>query len=148
MIGSAMGAAIVGALFGPVLGALADALGPEPVFSGVGVVALGLIAWALRTPARRPAPPPRLAMLVEAIGDRSVQLGIWLMCLPGLLFGTLNVLAPLRMDALGAGAAVIAGCFLVAAGLEAIVAPVVGPHLRPPRPPRARPRRARRRARS
>ena len=42
-------------------------------------------------------------MLVEAIGDRSVQLGIWLMCLPGLLFGTLNVLAPLRMDALGTG---------------------------------------------
>jgi MFS family permease len=126
MIGSAMGGAIVGSLFGPVLGALADAAGPELVFSGVGVVALGLIAWTLRTPARRPAPPPRLAMLVEAIGDRSVQLGIWLMCLPGLLFGTLNVLAPLRMDALGAGAAVIAGCFLVAAGLEAIVAPVVG----------------------
>ena len=126
LIGSAMGAAIVGALFGPVLGALADAAGPEPVFSGVAVVALGLIVWTLRTPARAPSPPPRLATLIEAIGDRSVQLGIWLMCLPGLLFGTLNVLAPLRMDSLGAGAAVIAGCFLVAAGLEAIVAPVVG----------------------
>ena len=60
LIGSAMGAAIVGALFGPVLGAAAAALGPEPVFSGVGVVALGLIAWTLRTPARRPAAPPRL----------------------------------------------------------------------------------------
>jgi MFS family permease len=126
LIGSAMGAAIVGSLFGPVLGALADAVGPEPVFSGVGVVAVGLIVWTLRTPARRPAPPPRLAMLLEALRDRSVQLGIWLMCVPGLLFGTLNVLAPLRMDALGASAAVIAGCFLVAAGLEAIVAPVVG----------------------
>ena len=32
LIGSAMGAAIVGALFGPVLGAAADALGPEVVF--------------------------------------------------------------------------------------------------------------------
>jgi MFS family permease len=126
LIGSAMGAAIVGALFGPVLGALADALGPEPVFSGVGVIALGLIAWTLRTPARRPAPPPRLATLLEAVRDRAVLLGVWLMVVPGLLFGTLNVLAPLRMDALGAGAAVIAGCFLVAAGLEAIVAPVVG----------------------
>ena len=126
LIGSAMGAAIVGALFGPVLGALADALGPEPVFSGVAVVAAGLIAWTLRTPARAPSPPPRLATLLEAVRDRSVQLGIWLMCVPGLLFGTLNVLAPLRMDALGAGAAVIAGCFLVAAALEAVVAPVVG----------------------
>ena len=126
LIGSAMGAAIVGALFGPMLGALADAAGPEPVFSGVGVVALGLIAWTLRTPARRPATPPRLATLLEALRDRAVLLGVWLMVVPGLLFGTLNVLAPLRMDALGAGAAVIAGCFLVAAGLEAIVAPVVG----------------------
>jgi MFS family permease len=126
LIGSAMGAAIVGALFGPVLGAAAAALGPEPVFSGVGVVALGLIAWTLSTPARRPAPPPRLATLLEAVRDRSVLLGVWLMTVPGLLFGTLAVLAPLRMDELGAGATVIAGCFLVAAGLEAIVAPVVG----------------------
>jgi MFS family permease len=126
LIGSAMGAAIVGALFGPVLGAIADVAGPEPVFSSVGVVALGLIAWALSTPARRPSPPPRLATLIEALRDRGVLLGVWLMSLPGLMFGTLNVLAPLRMDELGAGAAVIAGCFLVAAGLEAIVAPVVG----------------------
>ena len=126
LIGSAMGAAIVGALFGPVLGAAAAVVGPEPVFSGVGVVALGLIAWTLSTPARRPSPPPRLATLLEAIRDRSVLLGVWLMIVPGLLFGTLAVLAPLRMDELGAGAAVIAGCFLVAAGLEAIVAPVVG----------------------
>jgi MFS family permease len=126
LIGSAMGAAIVGALFGPVLGAAAATLGPEPVFSGVGVVALGLIAWTLSTPARRPAPPPRLATLLEAVRDRSVLLGVWLMTVPGLLFGTLAVLAPLRMDELGAGATVIAGCFLVAAGLEAIVAPVVG----------------------
>jgi MFS family permease len=126
LIGSAMGAAIVGALFGPVLGALADALGPEPVFSGVAVVAAGLIAWTLRTPARAPSPPPRLATLLEAVRDRGVQLGIWLMCVPGLLFGTLNVLAPLRMDALGAGAAVIAACFLVAAAFEATVTPIIG----------------------
>ena len=126
LIGSAMGAAIIGALFGPVLGALADAAGPELVFSSVAVVAAGLIAWTLSTPARRPAPPPRAATLLEAMRDRALLLGVWLMCLPGLLFGTLNVLAPLRMDELGAGAAVIAGCFLVAAGLEAIVAPVVG----------------------
>jgi MFS family permease len=126
LIGSAMGAAIVGALFGPVLGAAADAAGPELVFSGVGVAGLGLMAWAHSTPARRPAPPPRLATLLEAARDRQVLAGMWLMSLPGLLFGTLNVLAPLRMDALGAGSLAIAACFLVAAGLEAVVAPVVG----------------------
>jgi MFS family permease len=126
LIGSAMGVAIVGSLFGPVLGALAAELGPEAVFSSVGVVAVGLMAWALRTPARLPSPPPRLGALIETVRDRSVQLGIWLMIIPGLMFGTLNVLGPLRLDALGAGTAAIAGCFLAASALEAVVAPVAG----------------------
>ena len=55
LIGSAMAAAIVGALGGPVLGAAAVALGPEIVFSGVALAAVGLLAWALSTPAQ---PPP------------------------------------------------------------------------------------------
>jgi len=126
LIGSAMGVAIVGSLFGPVLGALAAELGPELVFSSVGVVAVVLMAFAARTPARRPSPPPRLAALVETLRDRSVQLGIWLMIIPGLMFGTLNVLGPLRLDALGASAVAIAGCYLVASALEAVVAPVAG----------------------
>jgi len=126
LIGSAMGVAIVGSLFGPVLGALAAELGPEAVFSSVGVVAVGLMAWALRTPARLPSAPPRIGALIETVRDRSVQLGIWLMIIPGLMFGTLNVLGPLRLDALGAGTAAIAGCFLAASALEAVVAPVAG----------------------
>jgi MFS family permease len=126
LIGSAMGVAIVGSLFGPVLGALAAELSPEAVFSSVGVVAVGLMAWALRTPARRPSPPPRIGALVETVQDRTVQLGIWLMIIPGLMFGTLNVLGALRLDALGAGTAAIAACFLAASALEAVVTPVAG----------------------
>jgi MFS family permease len=126
LIGSAMGAAIVGALFGPVLGAAAHAAGPEPVFTGVGVIGLGLMAWAARTPARAPAAPPHWRTIAGSLKDGRVSGGMWLMTLPGLLFGTLNVLAPLRLDALGAGATAIAGCFLAAAALEAVVAPVIG----------------------
>jgi MFS family permease len=126
LIGSAMGVAIVGSLFGPVLGALAAELGPEAVFSSVGVIAVGLMVWALNTPARLPSPPPQMAQLVETVRDRSVQLGIWLMIIPGLMFGTINVLGALRLDALGAATAAIAGCYLVAAALEAVVAPLAG----------------------
>jgi MFS family permease len=126
LIGSAMGAAIVGALFGPVLGAAADLAGPEPVFSAVGATGVALMAWALSTPARAPTAPPNAATLIEGVRDPDVIRGIWLMTIPGLLFGTLNVLAPLRMDALGAGAVTIAACFLVAAGLESLVTPVIG----------------------
>src|SRR3954454_16220196 len=126
LIGTAMSAAIVGALFGPVLVAAADVIGPEPAFCAVGATGLALMAWAFRTPARAPTRPPRAAALVEAVRDPEVVRGIWLMSIPGLLFGTIGVLAPLRMHELGAGAVAIAACFLAAAGLEALVTPIAG----------------------
>ena len=46
--------------------------------------------------------------------------------MPGLLFGTVGVLAPLRLDDLGAGAGVIGAAFLAAGALESGVSPVVG----------------------
>ena len=44
MIGIAMGAAIAGALLGPVIGVAADLVGYEVVFCTVGAVGVGLIA--------------------------------------------------------------------------------------------------------
>src|SRR4051812_524322 len=126
LIGTAMSAAIVGALFGPVLGAAADVIGPQPAFCAVGAAGVALMAWAFRTPARAPTSPPHAAALVEAVRDPEVVRGIWLMTIPGLLFGTIGVLAPLRMDELGAGAVAIAACFLVAAAFEATVTPIIG----------------------
>ena len=43
-----------------------------------------------------------------------------------MIFGAIDVLVPLEMDELEAGALAIAAVFLAAAGLEAIVAPVAG----------------------
>jgi MFS family permease len=125
-IGSVMAAATVGALFGPVLGGVASAAGSEVVFSvaaGFGVVC---ILWAQRTPAAIRAGAASLTALFGILRDGRVRLGLWLMLLPGLLFGTIYVLVPLRLDALGAGAAAIAGAFLVAAGIEALVSPFAG----------------------
>jgi MFS family permease len=51
---------------------------------------------------------------------------MWLTALPGVLFSTMAVLAALRLDELGAGAAAIAAAFLVAAALEAVAAPLIG----------------------
>jgi MFS family permease len=126
LIGSAMGAAIIGALFGPVLGAAASAWGPEPAFCAVAAAGVVLMACAAATPARAPAPPPRLAQIAEAVRDPRVAGGMWLNCVPGLLFGAVSVLAPLRLDQLGAGAVAIAACFLAAAALEASVTRVIG----------------------
>ena len=58
--------------------------------------------------------------------DGRVAGGMWLIAVPGLVFGTIGVLAPLRLDELGASATVIGAAWLCAALLEAGVSPVVG----------------------
>jgi MFS family permease len=126
VIGAVMAAAVGGALFGPALGAAAAAASPEAVFSGVGLVAIGLMGGALRTPAAPPAGRTGLAEMARALGDGRIVANCWLILLPGLMFGVLEVLVPLRLDVLGAEATAIAAVFLLSAALEALVMPLVG----------------------
>src|SRR3954451_895527 len=118
LIGSAMGAAIAGALFGPVIGVMADLVGFEVVFCGVGLVGVGLIVWTLRTPGVKPVGDGSLRGLAGALRNAQVRTGLALITVPGLLFGTLSVLGPLRLDELGATTAAIGAIWLMSAGLE------------------------------
>ena len=126
LIGSAFGVAIAGALFGPVLGAVASYTGTGPAFGTVAGLALVLAGAAWTTPAAAPDEPQPLRMLFQALRVRKVQIGVWLTLLPALLFGNLSVLAPLRLSELGWGAAAVGGTYLVMAGIEAAWAPVLG----------------------
>jgi MFS family permease len=126
LIGTALGAAIVGGLLGPVVGAVARETSTEAVFSSVVVLAVGLAVAALATPAPPVTERQGLAALRRAVRARPVLVATWLVALPALAFGTLNVLGPLRLDAFGAGGTAIALTYLVAAGFEAVVSPLVG----------------------
>jgi MFS family permease len=126
LIGSALAAAIVGVLFGPVLGGAATLVGPEVVFSAVGAAAAGLAAWAWRTPGVPPEPSPGLGALVRALRERPVLAGFWLFTLPALFAGVIEVLVPLRLDDLGASGAAIGAIFLLTAAVEAVISPVAG----------------------
>jgi MFS family permease len=125
-IGSALAAAIVGALFGPVLGGAASIVGDAVAFGTAAVLAVTLAAWALATPAPPRAETQPLAVLVRALRNERIALGIWFVALPALLFGTLSVLAPLRLEVLGFGAVAIGALFLGTAGLEAVLNPWIG----------------------
>ena len=125
-LGTAIGAAIAGALAGPVLGAVADATSIEGVFGAYVAVPLVMIAWAVRMPGATSVPGMGVAALRTAVGDATMRRGMWLMMLPALGFGVIGVLVPLRLDDLGAGAALIAVAFLGAVGLEALMSPFVG----------------------
>jgi MFS family permease len=126
LIGSALAAAIVGVLFGPVLGGAATVVGQEVVFSGVSVVAVGLAAWAWTTPGVPPGPSSGAAAVMRALARREVLVGFWLFTLPAVFAGTLEVLVPLRLDDLGASGAAVGAIFLVAAAFEALVSPTAG----------------------
>lgn len=118
LIGQAFAAAVAGALFGPVLGGIASFAGTGWTFGAVALGSLGIAAWAAATPAVTPEQPQPISMLFRAARDRGIQLSIWLVILPALLFGTLGVLGPLRLDELGFGAVAIGAIWLTAGVLE------------------------------
>jgi MFS family permease len=126
LIGSALAAAIIGVLLGPVLGGAATVVGPEVVFSLVAVVAGVLAGFAWATPGVRPEPGAVLAPLAMALRSRPVLAGFWLFTLPALFAGVIEVLGPLRLDDLGASGAVIGGIFLITAAAEAVISPIAG----------------------
>jgi MFS family permease len=124
VIGGVMSAAIVGVQLGPILGALATAIGREAAFSTTVLFGLALGAWAWTMPARGGSEV--LATPAAALRERSMLTGMWLTALPAAAFGALDVLAPLRLDALGATSLALGATFFAAAGTEAIVSPTAG----------------------
>ncbi len=126
VIGSALGTAIAGALLGPALGAIAGAIGTEPVFSSVLVITILLSIAASRLP--QPAAPEQQSFkeVVSTLLSRPVLEAAAFVAVPSVMFGAIEVLVPLRLDALGGGHGVIAAGFIVGAALEAMLAPLAG----------------------
>jgi MFS family permease len=126
LIGGAIGAAIGGALFGPVIGTIAGAIGRAATFSGVVVLALPLIDQARRLPDPTEDSGQRTRHLLGVLRRPPVLVAMWLVALPAMIAGLINVLGPLRLHRLGFSAVAIGGTFLVAAAVEAVVSPIIG----------------------
>jgi MFS family permease len=78
-------------------------------------------------------------MIGAATRNREFLLGLWLMTIPALLFGTLGVLAPLALDDHGLGAVAIGAIWVAAAAIETAINPWLGrlsDRLGPARPAR------------
>lgn len=125
-IGSALGAALFGVLLGPVIGGAATETSPELVFSGVGVVATAMVAWALLIPGSDAHRRSGWRALGTALRSRALQAAMWLFLLPALCIGAIDVLVPLRLDDLGASGLTIGALFVAAAAVEALLNPVMG----------------------
>src|SRR4249920_35197 len=123
LIGTAMGAAVFGALLGPAIGALATVIGVRPTFVGVSLAGVAIFVWVAGTPGVA-AQPQALGVLRRA--DRRFVFALWLIVLPSMLFGVLDVLAPLTLHASGWGGVAIGALFFVTAAAETVLNPLLG----------------------
>jgi MFS family permease len=126
LIGAALAAAIAGALLGPVLGTLATQTSPKLVFLCVAGLGLALLVWTLSERAPVPSGEASFQAFVPALRDQRVLTGMWLTTLGALLYGTLAVLAPLRLSHLGASNVTVGAAFLAGAAIAALLSPVIG----------------------
>jgi MFS family permease len=125
MIGAALSAAIGGALLGPVLGTAATQTSPKLVFLLVAGLGMLLLVWTFNERAPAPSGASRVAF-TPALRDRRVTTGMWLTTLSALLYGTLAVLAPLRLNQLGASNVTVGVVFLLGAAAAGTASPFVG----------------------
>ena len=125
VLGTAISAAVGGALLGPVIGAVASLAGIEPTFAALSATGAALVVWTLVTPGVAPDPQP-LQTLWRVCRTPTFLGSVWLMLLPSLLFGVLAVLVPLHLASVGWGAAAIGALFLLGAGAEVVMHPLLG----------------------
>jgi MFS family permease len=126
IIGFALGTAVGGALLGPALGAIAGTVGTEAVFSSVLVIAVALSLAAARQPETQALERQALGDVAATLVSRPVLEATAFVAVPSVMFGAVEVLVPLRLDALDGGPFVIALGFIAGAGLEAVLAPLAG----------------------
>ena len=126
VMGQALGTSIAGALFGPAVGALATVTGRGVLFCALAAITSLLLIPIRALPDEHEPSQQSVTDVMRVLRKPALRWAMWLMVLPAIVSGLFNVLGPLQLHALGAGAGVIGLTFLVAAGIEALISPLAG----------------------
>jgi MFS family permease len=123
-IGRVVAAAVAGLILGPAIGALASEIGIGVTFAAVAAIGAMVALWSTLVP----APTSVGTKLREILGPGRAPLwfAVWLVTLPAILAGCLEVVIPLELDEFGASALVIGAIFTGSAAVEAVFAPLIG----------------------
>uniref|UniRef100_A0A6J5ZPF7 Unannotated protein n=1 Tax=freshwater metagenome TaxID=449393 RepID=A0A6J5ZPF7_9ZZZZ len=125
-LGFGIGAGVVGAQLGPVLGSVAHLIGRGPAFAGTAVAAAVIAAFAVRTPEPHVESGTTNASPISLLRNGRYLFALMIFVIPSMAFGVIEVLVPLRLNELGSSAELIGLIFFLAGTVEAIVSPVVG----------------------
>lgn len=126
LLGTVIAAATVGELLGAPVGALALGIGIERVFGAVAVVAALLILLTLSNQPVKAGRPQPMAEAFAVAKRSGISGAVWILAAPSFAFGVLVVVAPLRLDELGASAYLIAAAFATGSLVETILGPLIG----------------------
>ncbi len=125
-LGFGIGAGVVGAQLGPVLGTVAHFAGRGPAFAATALVSILIAAVALRMPEPEVDEQTTSASPLRLLSNGRYLIALMILVIPSMAFGVIEVLVPLRLSELGSSAALIGLIFFLAGAVEAIVTPVVG----------------------
>jgi MFS family permease len=125
VIGGAVGAALIGMVVGPSIGAFASQVGRGPVFSALAIV---LVLLLLAAPPSAPAATPgrgSVQALIKLLRSRRAAIGNGLLLVIGIVGGTMWSLVPLlvahRSGSAGVIAAILAVSYLLAALMNVFI---------------------------
>ncbi len=125
VLGTAFGAAVFGAVAGPMFGGVAELVGIRGSFTAVGALAFAFAVLAAGVTAGEREALGR-GGVGRAFRDSRFVGGLWLNTLPALLFGMLTVLVPFALDAGGWSTLAIATVFFAAGLVEVVINPLLG----------------------
>jgi predicted MFS family arabinose efflux permease len=129
VMGTLIAANVAGELLGSPLGALANDLGTEIMFSAIAVLALMLIAIARTVPPVAEEDGQRIKAALAAVrrgGAKLWTVAILAVAGPAIAFGFIMVIVPLRFGVLGISAWWLAAAFALMSVIEAIGGPIIG----------------------
>lgn len=125
-LGFGIGAGVVGAQFGPVLGSVAHLIGRGPAFAGTALAAGVIAAIAVNTPEPHVDEESTSASPLQLLRSSRYLTALMIFVIPSMAFGVIEVLVPLRLSELGSSAELIGLIFFLAGTLEAVISPLIG----------------------
>lgn len=124
-VGTVFSVAVLGFILGPAVGAIAELTSLRGTFLTIAGLTVLVAVFAASFPAgRADAQPPDA--LRRILRDRRFLTAVWLVLVPALFFGVVDLLVPLSLDDADWGTIAIAVTFIVAALTEVVLAPLIG----------------------
>jgi len=124
-VGTVFGVAVLGFIIGPAIGAIAELTSLRGTFITIAGLTMLVALFATSFPAGQSErqPPDALRRILRNGGFLAA---VWLVLVPALFFGVVDLLVPLSLDDADWSTVAIAATFIVAALTEVVLAPVIG----------------------